>query len=221
MQEELAARAIFDKLKQEMGEYSIILETHDRPMRALGALLGVLLTGIWILSLPIDIFFQITLVTACTIATLFACIRNPAKSTFTRRDGQDVFTYQRRGVSWGFLVSGLLGDAVVFTAMRFLTENGMPDSPSISLGVTLFAIAVTVMIVPVTPLLANLQKVRFLKTSLEVVISTKDERAARSSLRVCSADQFVPNRAEQDEMTRRLDAAFSGLTYHGLSSGET
>ena len=221
MQEDPAARAIFDKLKQEMGEYSIILETHDRLMRALGAPLGVLLTGIWILRLPIDRFFQIALVSTCMIAALFACIRNSAKSTFTRRDGQDVFTYQKRGVSWGFLVSGLLGETVVFTALGFLAENGMPDSPSVSAGIALFAIVVTVLIVPVTPLLANLQKVRFLKTFLEIVIGTNGERAARSSLHVCSADQFMPDRAEQDEIIRRLDAAFSGLTYDTLSSGGT
>jgi small basic protein len=213
MQEDQAAKAIFDKLKQGLGQYSVILETHDRLMRVLGAALGVVLAAVWILRLPIDTLFQTTLLAVCVVATLYACIGNSAKSSLTHAEGLDVFAYQRRGVSWSFLVSGLLGSAIVFTALRFLIENGIPSSPSASIDVALLAALVTVLIVPGTPLLANLQKVRFLKTSLKVMIGTNGERRAHSSLHICSADQFAPTQAEQDEILRLLNATFSGMTY--------
>ena len=204
---------IFERLKGEMHEYSGLLETHDRLMRALGAPMGILLATIWIVRLPIDIPFQIVLAGICAIATIFACARSFVKITFTRGEGQDVFVYIRRGVSWGFLVSGMIGATIVFAAIRFLNENGLADSPAVRTAVTVLALFVTVLIVPVTPLLANIPKVSSLKTLLEVVIDSKKQLVIRSRLHVCPADSMVPDRAEQAEILRRLDAASSVFHY--------
>jgi hypothetical protein len=211
MQEDAAARVVFDELKREMGEYSGILETHDRLMRVVGAPLAVFLTTVWVLRLPIDLPVQVSLIIVCTLATLFACVRSFVKITFTHEEGQDVFAYQRRGVSWGFLVSSLIGATVVFAAIRFLAENGLPDSQAIGTGVILLATVVTVLIVPVTPLLANIPRLSFLKTSLEVMIDTKKELATHSRISICSGDSFVPNQAQKAEILRRLDALSSVL----------
>lgn len=211
MREDLETRAVFDSLKTKMGLYSGILETHDRLIRALGAPLGFLLGAVWILRLPVDVLLQMTLIGTCAIATLLACTRNFARSTLTSRDGRDIFTYERRGVSWGFLVSALLGATVVFTAVRFLVESSMTGSSSIATGIVLLAAVITVLIVPVTPILANTPGVAFLKTSLEVVIDAAKEPVVQSRLSVCPADSFVPTQSERAEILLRLNAAFSVL----------
>jgi hypothetical protein len=211
MQEDSAARGLLDAFKHEVGEHSRLFEVHDGLMRILGAVLAVFLAAIWTSELPIDMLTWLTLVGIWVFATLLACVTSYVHVSYLHEHGQAMFSFVRRGVSWELIVSGLLGATVVFTGLRFLVENAVASPAAIATGITVLAAVVTLLIVPVTPLLANMRAIAFLKTSLELVLDANGKPTGNSRIKVCPADAFAPSQSDQAELLRRLDAAFSVL----------
>jgi hypothetical protein len=80
------------------------------------------------------------------------------------------FLYLRSGISWRLMLNALLGMALCFLIAWFpFASNSMTD-PALGQLVMLVAMLFTVLLLPITPLLASIPQLPIMKTRVEAVV---------------------------------------------------
>ncbi len=126
-------------------------------------------------------------------------------------DERRIIEYSRPGYSWGVLLEGLVGCAIVFALAYFVVLNSFSSSPDLASMVAYVAIGFDFLLVPLIPVTAGSPRIPFLKTSVRVLVSDNDQVAEVLSIEVSMLDLSWFQVRNSDELRQSLLSRFQEM----------
>ncbi|MHA1904903.1 MAG: hypothetical protein ACXADL_09905 [Candidatus Thorarchaeota archaeon] len=157
------------KMGDEIGSY--FFRKEETFWKPFGQFLAFLLFQIWSIRSGIDALLSIFLGISYVAALLFSnLISYETIRTEETEESADV-VYCRSGVSWKFLSEALLGSALAFATISFFVINSFVDNPELGSISMALAMVFTLLIIPITPLIADTPRFNILKTTVNAKIN--------------------------------------------------
>jgi hypothetical protein len=131
-----------------------------------GQFLAFLLFQIWSIRSGIDALLSIFVGISYAAAILFSNLVSYETIRTEETEESVEVVYRRSGVSWKFLSEALLGSALTFTTIWFFVANSFVDNPELGSITMALAMIFTLLIIPITPLIADTPRFNILKTAV-------------------------------------------------------
>jgi hypothetical protein len=136
----------------------------------------------------------------CLISTRFSFVNADIDSSQTNTK----LTFVRSGVSWKYLLYGILGSALPILLPWFVAINSLAAHPEIAHTIMFVAMLTYIWIMPVIPSLGNIGKLNLLKTKLTAIYNPNKKELVDFSLDVSPMDGFWYERREDEKVLESI-----------------
>ncbi|MHA2069163.1 MAG: hypothetical protein ACXABY_32795 [Candidatus Thorarchaeota archaeon] len=155
-----------------------------------GQFLAFLLFQMWSVRSGIDALLSTFVGISYVAAILFSNLVSYETIKTEETEESAEVVYRRSGVSWKFLTEALLGSALVFATIWFFVVNSFIDNPELGSITMALAMVFTLLIIPITPLIANTPRFNILKTTVNAKINLHLRRIESVT---CEINRFEVN----------------------------
>ncbi|MHA2423623.1 MAG: hypothetical protein ACXAEF_02475 [Candidatus Thorarchaeota archaeon] len=128
-------------------------------------LVAISIFSMWTIRSAFESILAVAMIVIYAIVSLTTIRFKYRKLEIRREERHVTFFFERKGVSWKFLLQVVLGAAIPLLLAWFVLHNSVLDSSDLAEYVMLVAMLLYIGIIPLTPAFANSQ-LRILKTTL-------------------------------------------------------
>ncbi len=151
------------------------LQMSTLPMVIFASLVSYSLSIIWFLRTGAEMLQGIGLTGLYFLVTVLGIQLYRPVFRLYEEDGHRIMEYSGPGYNWAVLLEGLVGCALVFSLACFVFLNSLPSSPEIASIIAYLAIGFDFLLIPFIPVVAGSPRIPFLKTSVRVLVSDKNQ----------------------------------------------